>query len=93
MSANRDAEAAVFRIRDLGIGIPATDIPRLFDGFHRGGNVGDIPGTGLGLVIVKRCVELHGGTISLTSEAGSGTEFIVRLPVFQSAGRHEDSAT
>ena len=93
VSVKREAMEAVCRIRDRGIGIPATDIPRLFDGFHRGGNVGDIPGTGLGLVIVKRCVELHGGTISLTSEAGSGTEFIVRLPVFQSAGRHEDSAT
>jgi signal transduction histidine kinase len=44
--------------------------------------VGDIPGTGLGLVIVKHCTSLHGGSIDVESQAGQGTTFTVRLPVF-----------
>ena len=73
---------AVFTIRDLGIGIPAGDLPHLFDVFHRGRNVGDTPGSGLGLVIVKRCVELHGGTIECASRLNEGSTFTVRLPIF-----------
>ena len=73
---------ARFTIRDHGIGIPAADLPHLFDAFHRGANVGDVPGTGLGLVIVKRCVELHGGTIECQSQPGDGTTFTIRLPLF-----------
>jgi signal transduction histidine kinase/PAS domain-containing protein len=73
---------AVITIRDNGIGIPAEDQPRLFEVFYRGRNVGELPGTGLGLVIVKRCVEVHGGAVSLLSQTGRGTTVIVRLPVF-----------
>ncbi|HLH57189.1 MAG TPA: PAS domain S-box protein, partial [Verrucomicrobiae bacterium] len=71
----------VFSIRDEGIGIPAGDRKWLFTAFHRGSNVGDRPGTGLGLVLVKRCVELHGGQMQLESQAGLGTAAIVRLPL------------
>lgn len=53
---------AIFRICDEGIGIPPEDQPQLFEAFHRGQNVGNIPGTGLGLTVVKKCVELHGGS-------------------------------
>ena len=49
--------------------------------FHRGQNVSDRPGTGLGLVIVKRCVDLHGGSIVVESKLGEGTAVTVRLPV------------
>lgn len=73
---------AIFRVRDRGIGIPENDREWLFEAFHRGKNVGDRPGTGLGLTIVKRCVELHGGGIALQSAAGQGTEITVRLPLF-----------
>ena len=72
----------VFTIRDQGIGIPETDREWLFSAFHRGRNVGDRPGTGLGLVIVKRCVDLHGGKIKVDSKLGEGTSVTVRLPVF-----------
>lgn len=81
-SARRDGTDAVFTVQDQGIGIPQQDIPDLFEAFHRCSNVGEIPGTGLGLVIVKRCVDLHGGTIHIDSKPGTGTTFTLRLPLF-----------
>lgn len=69
-----------FQIRDRGIGIPLSDQPHLFEAFHRGENVGNIPGSGLGLTVVKKCVDLHGGRISVTSEVGVGTTFTVTIP-------------
>lgn len=71
----------VFRISDQGIGIPPTDQPHLFNSFFRGSNIGITPGVGLGLVIVKNCVELHQGKISVESEVGQGTTFTVSLPL------------
>ena len=73
---------AVCRIADRGIGIPEADREWLFNAFHRGRNVTQRPGTGLGLVIVKRCIELHGGRIQIESKLGEGTAVIIRLPVF-----------
>ncbi|MBW4556057.1 MAG: response regulator [Trichormus sp. ATA11-4-KO1] len=75
------AEVAIFRIQDHGIGIPEVDQIRLFESFYRASNVQSIQGTGLGLVIVKRCVEAHQGTISVTSQVGVGTTFTVTLPL------------
>ncbi|HXS68262.1 MAG TPA: PAS domain S-box protein, partial [Candidatus Polarisedimenticolia bacterium] len=69
-------------IRDQGIGIPEGDKGRLFTAFHRGENVGNRSGTGLGLVLVKRCVELHQGQLQIQSALGKGTTVTVRLPVF-----------
>ncbi|MDP3619134.1 MAG: PAS domain-containing sensor histidine kinase [Ramlibacter sp.] len=66
-------------VTDQGIGIPAADLPRLFESFHRGANVGNIPGTGMGLHIVKECVDLHRGWIETESAPGTGTTFRVRL--------------
>jgi signal transduction histidine kinase len=71
---------AVFRIQDEGIGIPTEDRQQLFESFHRASNVGTVPGTGVGLAIVKRCVDLHNGQIALESEVGVGTTFTVTLP-------------
>jgi PAS domain S-box-containing protein len=71
----------VCTIRDQGIGIPESDREWLFNAFHRGQNVGDRPGTGLGLVIVKRCVDLHSGNIEVESKLGEGTVVTVRLPI------------
>ena len=70
----------MFAIRDRGVGIPEADREWLFNAFHRGHNVDDRPGTGLGLVIVKRCVDLHGGKIKVDSKLGEGTVVTVRLP-------------
>lgn len=65
----------VFLIRDRGIGIPAKDIPRLFDSFYLASNVNKIQGTGLGLAIVKQYVDLHRGSIAVESQLNSGTVF------------------
>ncbi|RCJ26032.1 histidine kinase [Nostoc minutum NIES-26] len=70
----------IFYIRDEGIGIPLADQENLFQSFCRGSNVDTIPGTGLGLAIAKACVELHGGSITLSSQVGQGTTVTVSLP-------------
>ncbi|MBW4630764.1 MAG: hybrid sensor histidine kinase/response regulator [Iphinoe sp. HA4291-MV1] len=73
---------AVFRVKDQGIGIPYQDQAHLFETFYRARNVGKIQGTGLGLVIVRKCVELHGGEIRVKSQEGMGTIVTVRLPMY-----------
>ncbi|MBI5277054.1 MAG: PAS domain S-box protein [Burkholderiales bacterium] len=80
-SVRRDGgDDMVFQVSDQGIGIPADEVPHLFESFHRASNVGAIPGTGLGLAIVKNAVEMHGGTIHVDSQLGEGTTFTVRVP-------------
>jgi signal transduction histidine kinase len=76
--AVRDGDPG-FEVRDHGIGIPAEDQARLFEPFHRGANVGKISGSGLGLTITKKAIEVHGGTIAVESGVGKGTTFVVRL--------------
>jgi PAS domain S-box-containing protein len=83
LRVSRENGDAVFSVEDRGIGIPPEDRPRLFETFHRARNAGHISGTGLGLVIVKRCVDLHGGRIEFISTVGEGSTFTVRLPLFE----------
>ena len=64
-------------VSDQGIGIPAAELPHLFESFHRASNVGEIQGTGLGLSIVKKSVDVHGGSITVASTPGAGTSFTV----------------
>lgn len=75
------ADNVVLQVQDQGIGIPLPDQEQLFEPFHRGKNVRSIPGTGLGLVVVKKCVDLHQGSIQITSEVGLGTNCCVLLPL------------
>lgn len=72
---------AVFQVKDKGIGIPPSDRELLFESFHRATNVAGIPGHGLGLTIVKKCLDLQGGEIAVNSEVGVGTTFTVTLPL------------
>jgi PAS domain S-box-containing protein len=77
----REGDVAVLRVRDAGIGIPAADLPHIFDAHRRGGNVGAIAGSGVGLSSVRRIVERYGGTIAAESAPGRGTTMTVRLPL------------
>jgi signal transduction histidine kinase len=73
-------EGICISIKDAGIGIPESDLPNLFNQFVRASNVGQIQGTGLGLVIAKELVELHNGKITVESIQNQGTTFRVYLP-------------
>jgi len=74
-----------FAIQDSGIGIPASDVPRLFEKFYRGTNREALAqrGTGLGLAIVKSIAERHGGKVWVESELGKGSIFHLQIPVMQ----------
>jgi signal transduction histidine kinase len=69
-----------FVVRDYGIGIAEADMAHIWDAFYRGSNVGDAPGTGLGLALVKSCADLHGGSVEVRSRAGQGACFIMSVP-------------
>ena len=77
-----DGEARI-SVRDQGIGIPPTDLPKIFERFSRGSNVDDrkFHGMGLGLYICRGIVEEHGGRIWAESEIGRGSTFHVALPL------------
>ncbi|MEQ8468571.1 ATP-binding protein [Coleofasciculus sp. E1-EBD-02] len=78
------AQEIRLRVSDEGIGIPPDDQGKLFKAFYRASNIGITPGVGLGLVIVKECVELHQGRVEVESEVGAGTTFTIILPVAES---------
>jgi signal transduction histidine kinase len=78
---SRARRYAVLEIRDEGIGIPADDLPHVFTFRHRGGNVGLVAGSGVGLAGAKQIVERHGGSVTVQSEEGQGSVFTVRLPL------------
>jgi signal transduction histidine kinase len=82
ISIDADGENFRFTIRDMGMGIPPEDLPRLFERFARASNArrAKIAGTGIGLFIVKMIVERHGGTIAVESTLGEGSTFTVTLP-------------
>ena len=77
------AGEVVIAVTDHGIGIPAGDIERLFERYHRGSNVSGIVGTGVGLYLVKMAVERHGGRVEVTSREGAGSRFCVHLPAMR----------
>lgn len=76
-----EEQRAYLEIEDTGRGIAPQDMPHIFDRFYRGENVGslNIPGTGLGLTLLKEIVDLHHGEIEVTSELGRGTTFRISL--------------
>jgi signal transduction histidine kinase len=78
----QDGEARI-TVQDQGIGIPAADLPRIFERFSRASNVDDrkFHGMGLGLYICRGIVEEHGGRIWAESEIGKGSTFHVALPL------------
>ena len=81
-----DSEATIFQIKDEGIGIPIEEQQKIYEPFYRGQNVENIVGSGLGLAVVKKCLSLHQGDITVESLVGVGTTFTVRIP------RHEGNS-
>ena len=73
-------EQCRFEVKDEGIGIPEADIPRLFQSFFRASNADQIKGSGLGLAVVKKALDVQNGTIEVQSSLGAGTQFVVRVP-------------
>jgi signal transduction histidine kinase len=71
----------VLKVKDKGMGIPKEDQKNMFTRFYRASNANEISGTGLGLTIVKRYLELMGGDISFISEVGKGTTFKITIPL------------
>ena len=89
LTVERDKGEVVISVADTGIGMHPEDVDRVFERFYRAQSSYDnaIAGTGLGLALTKALVEAHGGTISVTSELGRGSTFVVRLPVVGSPSR------
>ena len=71
---------AVVTVEDRGLGIPEADREHLFERYYRGSNVAGIVGSGIGLYLVKTVIDLHRGHVSLESEEGKGSRFIVKFP-------------
>ncbi|UFN50112.1 HAMP domain-containing histidine kinase [Roseomonas sp. OT10] len=69
----------VLRVRDHGVGIPAGELPRLFDRFYRASTARNVPGTGIGLAFARQVARLHGGDITVESREGEGSTFTLRL--------------
>jgi signal transduction histidine kinase len=81
MSSETYSDHFVVKVKDAGIGIPKEDLVHLFERFYRGSNAVNIQGTGLGLHIVARYIELLEGAIQCESELGKGTLFTVMVPM------------
>ncbi len=80
-AAQPNGGEVVVSVADTGVGVPAEDLPHIFDCFYRGrAGDGGVSGAGIGLALTRRLVEAHGGSISATSEPGSGSVFVISLP-------------
>src|SRR4030095_12287346 len=86
VEVRRAENAAIFRVRDTGAGIPADELPRIFVPLFRGDTSRTERGLGLGLSLVKAIVEAHGGTVDVISETGRGSVFTVSLPLGDGLG-------
>lgn len=80
LDVERSSDRVTLTVSDSGIGIPAEDLPHLFERFHRGRNASEYPGNGLGLAIVKAIVSAHKGDVSVQSTPAQGTTISVSLP-------------
>ena len=81
ISAEVVSEEVVVAVVDHGIGIPESDLDRLFERYQRGSNVSGIVGTGVGLYLAKMIVDMHGGRIEVQSKEDEGSRFTVRFPI------------
>ncbi len=91
VAVERSGGDALITVKDCGVGIEAEDLPRIFEPFYRvdRSRSKDTGGYGIGLSLVKRIVDAHGGTIDVESQIGQGTSVRVRLPVEQNGVRRD----
>src|SRR5207248_2587547 len=82
IAARAREDSLLIEVADQGYGIPESDLSRIFEKFYRVPRVQDagVPGTGLGLSLVREIAELHHGTVSVKSEVGHGSTFTLRIP-------------
>jgi two-component system sensor histidine kinase MprB len=78
---DQDSDRVHLWVEDTGIGIPETDLPLLFERFHRGRNAAGYPGSGLGLAIVRAVADAHGGAARAENLATGGARFTLELPL------------
>jgi signal transduction histidine kinase len=83
--AKSDKKSVIISVKDYGIGIPSEERDKIYSRFYRISNdhTQKVKGSGIGLTIVKQIIESHGGTISLESKVGSGSTFIIKLPILK----------
>ena len=84
VAVHEEGGVILISIRDTGIGIHSSDLPRVFDRFFRGDQSRSHPGSGLGLALVRRIIELHGGSINVLSRPDQGTMVRIHLPISSS---------
>ncbi len=81
LRAFEDGAGVVVEVADTGTGIPPNELPQVWDELYRGQGARGVPGSGLGLALVRAIVERHGGQVMVRSRPGQGTVFTLRLPV------------
>jgi signal transduction histidine kinase len=83
--ASADDTHVAIAVVDQGIGIPESELGKVFDRFHRGGDprARSVTGSGLGLALVREIAEAHGGTVHVQSDVGRGSTFTIRLPAIR----------
>ena len=83
--AKSDKKSVVISVKDFGIGISPDDKEKIYSRFYRVSNdhAQQVKGSGIGLTIVKQIIESHGGTVSHESKVGSGSTFIIKLPILK----------
>jgi len=93
VSASSDDSAVSIQVADQGYGIPEAGLARIFEKFYRVPRVqdADVPGTGLGLSLVREIAELHGGSVTARSEVNAGSTFTLRLPRAETAAATEST--
>lgn len=89
----RGDDGIEFLVRDMGDGIPAGDLERIFDKFYRGSNAAKLPGSGLGLYMARSVIEVHGGSITARNMDDCGAEFKLWLPAQGGVGKFVASDT